>query len=629
MKNINISIIKTSISAIKAKISFSRLLIAINATIILFMVAVSLNHLHRFTGYLFLSRGTLGLLGWLSITLTVINLSRKFIRASLLVFVVLFCVGYATGPYLEPPSDPLEHLKRTNSYCKVRPKWIRKTNHGFWHYYMSGVLLCSLNQQSPVKSHLDRIDTVHGLYWGLAGVTILIVGMSAGLSIQWALVSCLIAFLFMGTNRFSYFSYYSLAPSLSSMIIYWLWVSVFFFKRQKKNILLGTGVLIALIPILLVNHIQEAIFLIITGGIWIGVVFNKRIWTRIKDYKQANQKVFVTCLYILLIFCCFWILPQLQVFKDHLSEWFINTYWTSNRRYVFYMNEYHLIGKVWAYRISDTLGLLGFIPLFALPFLLLWRLIFKDSLISTPIVVLGTLPFWIYFVPLLNFIWASNVRSSYWRLCYASFYWLFIAAFLFGIISKISNINLGNSIFGKGQNRHRFVKKGIHVVFGLFCVVAIIGLSGVRSGPIYGKLDFYLVDNRPWWPDWGSMVNSVKSVQNLRKVRTDPVTATVLQSVFLQKAYFFRERTRKRLLGIEEMDNAIGEQKKTGRKDLCVINLVGFPDSWVPIETGHWQRDIGRTSLYYSYKGVTGDLLNQELKKDPPKYCKVFTSDDE
>ena len=39
-----------------------------------------------------------------------------------------------------------------------------------------------------------------------------------------------------------------------------------------------------------------------------------------------------------------------------------------------------------------------------------------------------------------------------------------------------------------------------------------IQLSAIRSPPIYGKLDFLLLDNKPWWPDWEIIIND--SIKN-------------------------------------------------------------------------------------------------------------------
>ena len=73
----------------------------------------------------------------------------------------------------------------------------------------------------------------------------------------------MITYLFMGTNRFSFFSYYSLADSSSSLLIYWMWIAAFFFTESKsyRHLLSAVAATLVLTPILYVNHIQEAIFL--------------------------------------------------------------------------------------------------------------------------------------------------------------------------------------------------------------------------------------------------------------------------------------------------------------------------------------------------------------------------------
>jgi hypothetical protein len=80
---------------------------------------------------------------------------------------------------------------------------------------------------------LRRIDVAHGIFLGVLLSGIFLLSRRIGLVARWAFFSCCIAFLFMGSNRFSYFTYYSFAPSATSLWSYWLWTAVFFFRGDR------------------------------------------------------------------------------------------------------------------------------------------------------------------------------------------------------------------------------------------------------------------------------------------------------------------------------------------------------------------------------------------------------------
>ncbi len=213
------------------------------------------------------------------------------------------------------------------------------------------------------------------------------------------------------------------------------------------------------------------------------------------------------------------------------------------------------------------------------------------------------------------------------------------------------------------------------LLYYLLCLVLIVGLGSVRSSPIYGKLDFLLLDGRPWWRAWQPMITKVLQ-QGTRPVLSDMMTSTVLRGVFAQKALLFRFDRRHSpadlevfsklnvpvchlfppgavylLMSSQEKTNGnmatmlrndqqeglikifadIAELDKTDRRKnknncpyRCIINLRGFSPSWVASETGHWPQWFAHTSLLYRYQGVGGDQLGPLLSKRPVENCMVF-----
>jgi hypothetical protein len=172
------------------------------------MALVSINHLFSFCPALQLSSSNLGFLAWSSFSLSVAVLGQRLWKESLLIFFFFFLLGWVVGPFIEPPGDPLDHLVRGYATCGKTSVDMPHTNKGLWQYSMLGNLLC--HEQYSLAPHdvLNKIDLANGVFWAFSASILFIVGVRAGLSVNWAVFSVCLAFLFMGTNRFSYFSYY-------------------------------------------------------------------------------------------------------------------------------------------------------------------------------------------------------------------------------------------------------------------------------------------------------------------------------------------------------------------------------------------------------------------------------------
>ena len=210
-------------------------------------------------------------------------------------------------------------------------------------------------------------------------------------------------------------------------------------------------------------------------------------------------------------------------------------------------------------------------------------------------------------------------------------------------------------------------------LFFVLCLACIVGLSSIRSHPVYGKLDFFLLDGRPWWQPWRPMIARIIQAGD-KPVLSDVVTDTVLRAVFAQQTVNFRSSRRYRLdvntmltmnqhqrniapvgalfvllqserntrqnhagLAVQEGDGKKSSlvriltdaalKMKKQRIELpyrCLINLHGFTPSWVPDETGHWSAQWGETAWFYSLNGKTGKGIGALLRDNPPKNCTVY-----
>jgi hypothetical protein len=377
-----------------------------------------------------------GYFGWFLFTISVLYLNREQLKFAVGLFAMFFFLGFAQGPFLEPPSDSLDHIGRTHSFCGKKISELPIKNRGFWQYSMNSLIICTDSPTVVPESFLKKIDYLNGLYWGLAVTILFALSKSAGLPDRWSIFSVFCCFLFFGTNRFSYFSYYSLAASWTSMIIYWMWIAAFFFKHSFKNALFGIVFGVIALPILWVNHFQEAVFMGFILLVWLLLNLNKWVWAlngngRNKLIAISTVKLIYVGLLIFLLF----LLPQLNTFKNIVSDIFVADHWEYNSaKIIVTLGDMHLWGKVWGYRINDTLGLMGFlpIPLSIIAFCVPRRFYSVLYPYNGKMLVVGLLPFIYLFFPLFNYVWVSNAYYQvYYRICYSSIFWVTIAYFLF------------------------------------------------------------------------------------------------------------------------------------------------------------------------------------------------------
>ncbi len=395
------------------------------------LMLISVNRLFPFCRLLTLSSTVVGCLGWLAAAAALGLAAWDFPGRVALLFLLFFTFAWWRGPYLEPPADPIEHLNRIYDCCGQDSDRIRRAERGstqrnsigLWHYSMAAVLLCNQGESGADPTGiLHRIDLAHALFVGLVGVALLLTAKAAGLPDQWAFLSCVIAFFFMGTNRFAYFSYYSLAPTFTSILLYWLWIARFFFRSGKRETILGLSVASLMLPVIWVNHRQEAGFLGLVILAWLAVNIYFHGMSRQSGLKAWRFLLF----FFSTLFFLFFVLPQLPLVREILGDFFIRDLWEKNRHLVVNWKGIFLWGRIGGYRVDETFYGMG-IFLAGLSFLY-FAVNRGDTERKVRIWLLSFLPFFGYLLPLLNFIWLSNVQYyEYYRLCYASLFWLLIA----------------------------------------------------------------------------------------------------------------------------------------------------------------------------------------------------------
>ena len=402
---------------------------------------ISLNHLYPVCPFLSdVPTRFLGWLGWIVIVQALFFFGRRHLRSLLLLGLLFFLLGTMVGSFLNPPADPLEHLRRVHEEnCGKAAMQVPRSNRGLWHYSMAGVLLCTdgAHRVQPEKM-LRRIDVTNGLFWALLAATLYILAVRSGLHGRWAFLSVLICFLFFGTNRFSYFRYYSLAPSFSSMIMFWLWTAVFFFKKKRRDIVKGLAVALLFIPTIWVNHQQEAVFLGFVVIVWsvLNISYTWGQWSFIPakagKWRMGPAGKFFTVngAGFILLFAVCWLLPQFDFFLQWLARFFIREGGMNYQSVSVNWHGLYIGGRVAGLRVLDTFGGIGVLVLLvSVPYF--WPGFARGSFEKrVRVFVLAVLPFIGYFVPLFHYIWSSNIIIyEYYRLCYMSMFWIVFADF--------------------------------------------------------------------------------------------------------------------------------------------------------------------------------------------------------
>ena len=405
-------------------------LLTTTVLLVVTMAGISIAYIATPTSHFTISQPILGWIGWATLTTSTLYVSFKFKKECLIIFFVFFIFGFFSKAYLEPVSDQIDHLRRTYDKCRNIDTGER-LNTGLWQYSMNSLFLCDSEKKihSP-KKILFNIDVLHGLYISFASTILYAISRKAELPARWSFLSVLIALLFMGTNKFSYFRYYSYGPSFTSLFVYWLWIFSFFFEKKIKKIIYGTLLYIPIALIILVNHMQEAIFLIFILFFWILINLTEKI-----NISKRNNIFFP--LWITIIILIFFYFPQTQLIKEIfnlLINLSITNLWENNQKIVYYWNDIHLMGKIWIpqYRVPDTIGIAGLAPLILAPLLFLWNPGDFSKSKQARIILLGVLPFLIFCIPLCHYIWAAHVQIPvYYRIAYSSLFWITIAYFLY------------------------------------------------------------------------------------------------------------------------------------------------------------------------------------------------------
>ena len=150
------------------------------------------------------------------------------------------------------------------------------------------------------------------------------------------------------------------------------------------------------------------------------------------------------------------------------------------------------------------------------------------------------------------------------------------------------------------------VSKTKKSAFFLIILLITFLLSFPLKEPFYGKLNFILLDTFSIYYMIASEISSrVVNYRDTDLFISDYVTEYSIYSAFHAQTIGSRTRYLETYSNVTFAVSSLTSESNV----TCLINLKGFPDTWVPRLTGHWDPIISNTARFYEHNGYRGKKL--------------------
>lgn len=362
-----------------------------------------------------------------------------------LLFIIIIFFSFL-GPYFNPPADTVYHVNLLQDSLKSDtfslghdPKIINRSLFSFLR-----IIFDLLN----FESSLWMIFSFHSLNLAILFFSCYISSRLFGLNGKWSFFSMGLMILFFGTNRFSYLTYYTLAPTQINISVYWLFTATLYrittstpsFNYAKiRDIIYVLYPFVFIFPILFFNHKQEIGFIFFSITFFSVIILLRIVYNY--EYKLYSIATLFFLFFILFLF------PliasnnfNLKIFNlDKIKTW---------GEYVIIIKNSYIVSKLSFPRFIDSMGLMSFLSFLFFIMTLLFRLFIRSSNIGSKILqdlkylIPALIPFWILLIPLNLVIWVNSITASevYWRVTYMSMFWISIALYLSKYEKRINKL---------------------------------------------------------------------------------------------------------------------------------------------------------------------------------------------
>lgn len=516
-------------------------------------------------------------------------IDRHWLVGLLIVVIAYSTYRYLVGPYTEIPADLYRHLE----YARIQfdamadghlgsqhdIQAILKQKGGIWYsFYALITLLTGLefSQTFPWATYANSLLFL-GVVYSFAWYIFERLCQSSGSRLFVALLATFFTASQMGINVFAYLRYYSFAPSMLNMTIYFaaLIAILELFKWQSRQASYSIFLLLGLFASIAI-HMQEALFILCMGAmmlLWYALL-PKRYALRLDRYFPVHHlRVYRILLALLLLgFAALVIWSYMNLGRP--NSFFHKVIPLSNQASI--LNRILFFNP--AYQGIQVITVWG-LAVYAV-FIIYWR-----RFIQHPYLFAGMLlPLATVFNPIFVdwFLRLDGVHTL-WRMLYIVPIH-FVAAF--SVVLLVSSALAASGWWKKGA--------AYLMIAGIF--VLLLPIPGVNSN---SRLTLAPIDADEGYSYWQDLIDFLSREEiEPTAVLTDPITGYVLNGLSKHRSYqykFFRKYMRQ--INFESYENSPLKQYKGW---LLVINDRNGGYS----ETGdyalHWRGDILKTEDFYS-----------------------------
>ena len=537
--------------------------------------------------------------------------------------IVVVVIGYFSyaGPYLEVPSDVLRHLEYIKQMsgdvaaaeASGRPlsEQYLGLNGKYWHYLY--VFISTWSGHLPVSSIFaaslfNVLVLVLGVYF-FSKVVLREMFKGRTALISASLVASVFFFLHFGVNIFSFVRYYTLAPVMLNLVLYFtvMSIAIQFFRSQDwpmREMLAAVFVLYASLHV----HMQEGLFAVIMVLLMSGYLFFQAGRSILDQWQPDRDKsilirrllldkstiVFIPLAMMTLGFHAYSYLhyDRNQILQPKLIP--LDTLLP-------FVKNLYILNPTYQFYYVITLWGLAVILLFALN----WRRFRNNSYI-----IAGMLsPLFTIFNPVfVDLFLRHSLSIMLWRLSFLVPIY-FVAGYL--LITALTRIWNG-----------RLVKKVMAGMTVLLLVMLLFPVHTVYIDSPYSRLVTLKRVNGDVSPEhWGDLLAFLDMQKKPKRIITDPVTGYVVNA--LTKHSSPRDKIHRRW-GYVELNYDDYSQHPFDRYagSLFVVNKRNGGMSETGRIARHWPEEILQVEKYYQ-----NDKLEAYIDLNPERFELLWSQD--
>lgn len=511
------------------------------------------------------------------------------------------------GAYSEVPADAYAHLERIQSArlqidsdsLGAALSWKQLLQQGSGVYYYLVALIDSPFGLTGTRlfealDFLNRTLFLTGVFFFSKQVF-----RASERKITIAYLAVVFVALHMGINVFSFVRYYSLAPSILALVLYFYAASLFVDIITKEISPSGSGLRAFLIFCLMIGcaaiHVQEAMFIAITVT---AISIIAAIFAAFPTERLSPQKLAV-CIGIVAVaaasFAVIYIYSHLNLTRAPNSQWRL---WEFGEGFGIFPQLTILNLKYQFIRVTTLWGLL----VYFLFFLNIKR--YRENYF----VLAGMLsPLITFLNPFFIDLFLRHYNSTtIWRTCYL-IPLHFVAADLF--IFYLSRLRSALTI------RKRTFSACI-----LFLMMSLLTpIKNTWNSVHYSRFPtLYISEQNSSYVNYTDLLKHMEAYDNKEMILTDPMTGYMISALTKhesERRKFFRDHRYKRFSFYDYSNNPL--HKYSGK--LLVVNQRPKTKSKIGRIAGHW-----RENEWESTKNYYPPELLQHLAQNPTKFSKVW-----